>query len=114
MKPLLDILHAHWCPTTLLGIALALLTILGVLRPRNIRGFTPLLVSSIALAVASIGGLILSPRWGGWLLVSAIAIFIGLFLLLALSGVWWRWPAYVLAVLALLGGGGLWLNALGA
>src|SRR5262249_5956079 len=86
----------------------------GLLRRRNLHWFTPLIVFGIGLAAVSIGGLILSPRWGGWLLVSAIAIFIGLFLLLAVSGAWWRWPAYAVAFLALLGAGGLWLNAIGA
>ncbi|HTU22655.1 MAG TPA: VWA domain-containing protein [Gemmataceae bacterium] len=114
MKPFLDSLVTYWCPAALLTIALAVLAALGLLRHRHIRGFTPFLIISIALVIASIGGFVLPPRWGGWLLVSAIAVFISLFLLLAVSGAWWRWPAYVLAILALFGAGGLWLNAIGA
>jgi hypothetical protein len=114
MNSLFDFLVKHWCPALLLGINLAVLAALRLLRHRHIRWFTPLLVFSIALAVASIGGLILSPRWGAWLLISAVAVFIGLFLILAVSGAWWRWPSYVVGVLALLGAGGLWLNAIGA
>jgi Mg-chelatase subunit ChlD len=114
MNPLLDFLVAHWCPALLLGIALAALAALGLLRHRNVRWFTPLLVASLAAAVAGVGGLSLSPRWGGWIFVSAIAVFVGLFLLLAASGIWRRSLAYGVAVLVLLGAGGLCLNWAGA
>ncbi len=111
MNPLLEFLASHWCPALLLGVALAVLATLGLLRPRHIRWFTPLLLSSIAVAI---GGLTLSPHWGGWVFVSAVAVFIGLFLLLAVSGFWRPSLAYAVATLALLGAGGLWLNAAGA
>jgi hypothetical protein len=114
MNALLAFLIAHWWPALLLGIALAVLAMLGLLRRRNVRWFTPLLVSSSIAAIAGIGGLVLPSRWGGWLLVGAVVVFVGLFLLLAVSGAWWRWLAYGVAVLALLGAGGLWLNAMGA
>jgi Mg-chelatase subunit ChlD len=114
MNSLLDFLAPLWCPAVLLGIALVVLVMLRLPRHRNLRWFKPLFISSSALAISSIGGLILSPFWGAWLLVSAIAILVGLFLLLAVSSAWWRWLAYSAAVLALLGAGGLWLNAAGA
>jgi hypothetical protein len=114
MNTLLDSLAMHWYPAALLGIGLAVLAVLGLLRHRNIRWFTPLLVTSGALTIASIGGLILSPRWGIWLLLFAVLVFVGQFVVLAVSGAWWRWLAYSVAVLALLGAGGLWLNAIGA
>ncbi len=114
MGVLVDYLTAHWCPAVLLGLALAMLAALRLLSHRRIRWFTSLLVLSLVLAVASVGGLALPPRWGGWLLVFAAALFVGLFLLLAFSGAWWRSLAYSVAVLALLGAGGLWLNAAGA
>ena len=114
MNPLLDFLTTHWCPALLLAIALAALAVLGLLRHRNIRGFRLLLVFAGALAVASIGGLILSPRWGGWVLGCAAALLVVLFAILALSGAWWRWLGWGVAVLALLGAGGLWLDAAGA
>jgi Mg-chelatase subunit ChlD len=113
MGPLLIFLAAHWCPALLLGIALALLAGLG-LRPRKVRYFTPLLVLGIASTVAAVGGLALSPRWGGWVLVSAVVVFLCLFLVLVLTGAWRPSFAYGVAVLALLGTGGLWLNAAGA
>jgi hypothetical protein len=114
MNPSFDFLVAHWCSAALLGIALMVLAVLRLLRHRDIRWLKILLTVTIAVAIASVGGLVLSPRWAGWLLVSAVAIFIGLFLLLAVSGAWWRWLAYSVAVLALLGAGGLWLNEIGA
>jgi hypothetical protein len=114
MNPLLEFLTMRWCPAALLGIALAILAALALLRHRHVRGFAPLLIFCIALSIASVGGLSLSPRWGGWLLVFAAALFIGLFLILAVSGAWWRWPAYGVVVMALFGAGGLWLNAIGA
>jgi hypothetical protein len=114
MNALLDFLVARWSPAALLGVAVAMLVALGLLRRRHIHWFKPLFVVTIALAMASIGGFILLPHWGRWLLISAVAVFIALSLLLAVSGAWWRWPAYAVAVLALLGAGGLWLNAVGA
>jgi hypothetical protein len=114
MNPLLDFLVAHWCPAALLGVALTALAALGLLRHRNIRWYKPLLVSSLAVASAGFGGLVLSPRWGGWIFLSAVVVFVALFLLLAVSGVWRRSLAYGVAVLALFGAGGLWLNAVGA
>ena len=101
MNPLLDFLVTNWCPAALLGVALAVLVAMGLLRRRNIRWFRPLLGASCLLVVASIGGLVLPPRWGGLLLVSAFAGLVGLFLVLAVSGSWWRWPAYGVALLAL-------------
>ncbi len=114
MGSLLDFLAASWCPSLLLGIALTLLAALGRLRRRKVRGFTSLLVLGSAVAVASIGGLALLPRWGWWLLVSALAFFVCLIILLALSGAWRPALGYTVAVLALFGAGGLWLNAAGA
>src|SRR5262245_41484851 len=113
MNPLPDFLAAHWCPSLLLGVALTVLTVLPLLRHRKARGTAPLLVLSSALAVASIGGLALPPRWGWWVLVGALAIFVCLFLLLALTGAWRPSLGYGVAVLALFGAGGLWLNAAG-
>jgi Mg-chelatase subunit ChlD len=114
MRLLLDFLTAHWCPALQLALALTALALLGLLRHRPIRWYTSLLVLAGALAVASIGGLTLSPRWGWWVLVSALAIFVCLFAILALSGAWWRWLGWSVAALALLGAGGLWLDAVGA
>ena len=114
MNVLFDRLTAHWCPVLLLGIALAVLAALGLLRHRNVRWFTPLLLSSLAVVLAGVGGLALSPRWGGWLLISAISAFVGLILLLAVSGVWRPSLAYGVAIVALFGAGGLWLNAVGS
>jgi Mg-chelatase subunit ChlD len=114
MNSLSDFLTAHWCPALLLGIALAALAVLGLLRRRKVRGFMPLLVLSIALAVASIGGLALSPRWGWWLFVSAGAVFVGLFVILALTGAWRPSLGWGVAILAVFGAGGLWLNVAGA
>ncbi|HEY7425562.1 MAG TPA: vWA domain-containing protein, partial [Gemmataceae bacterium] len=113
MSSLLTFLMAHWFPALLLGIALAIGAVRGLLRRRKLRWFASLLVLSASLAVASVGGLVLSPRWAWWVLISAIAVFACLFLVLALTGAWRRWPAYGVAVLALLGAGGLWLNAAG-
>ncbi len=113
MGPLLTFLAAHWCPAVLLGLALALLAALRLLRRRNVRYFIPLLVLGLAAAVASVGGLTLSPRWGGWILVSTIALSICLFAVLALTGAWRPSLGYGVAVLALLGAGGMWLNAAG-
>ncbi|HEY7311088.1 MAG TPA: VWA domain-containing protein [Gemmataceae bacterium] len=114
MGSLFTFLTAHWLPALLLGIALATLAVLGLLRPRKIRWSTPLLVVSAALAVAAVGGLALPPRWAWWILVYSVAILGCLFLLLALTGAWQRWSAYVVAVLVLLGSGGLWLDATGS
>jgi hypothetical protein len=114
MSPLLTFLTAHWLPALLLGIALAIAAVRGLLRRRKLRWFAPLLVLSAALAVASVGGLVLSPRWAWWVLVSAATVFICLFLLLALTGAWRSSFGYGVAVLALFGAGGLWLNAAGA
>jgi hypothetical protein len=114
MDVLLHFLAARWCPALLLGIALSVLAALRLLPRRKIRWFTPLLLFSCSLIIASIGGLILSPRWGGWLLVGASTVFVCLLLILAISGAWWRWLGYGALVLALLGAGGLWLNAAGA
>jgi peptidoglycan/LPS O-acetylase OafA/YrhL len=88
MNSLLTFLIAYWCPALVLGIALATLAVLGLLSRRQIRWFTLLLIVSIALAVAAIGGFALSPRWAGWVLVSAITIFVCLFLVLAQTGAW--------------------------
>jgi hypothetical protein len=114
MDVLLPFLTARWFPLVLLGIALAILAALGLLRRRKVRGFPPLLVLNGVLAVASVGGLVLSPRWGGWLLVSVAMAFVCLLLILAVSGAWWRSLGYGVALFALLGAGGLWLNVAGA
>jgi hypothetical protein len=65
MGVLLTFLTAHWFPAVLLGITLAMLAALGLLRHRPIRWFTPLLVPSSSLAATSAVGLVLPPRWGG-------------------------------------------------
>src|SRR6185312_10667189 len=108
MGVLLNFLTAHWFPAVLLAVALALLAALRLLRHRPIRWFTPLLVGSSALAVASVGGLALPPRWAGWFLVGDAALFVVVFLVLVFTGAWWRCLGYGIVILALLGTGGLW------
>src|SRR5262249_28237658 len=114
MNPLPDFLAAHWCPALLLGVALTVLVVLGLLRRRKVRWATLLFVLSSILAVGSAGGFVLPPRWGLGVLVCAAAIFACLFLILALTGAWRPSLGYAVAVLALLGAGGLWLNAAGS
>jgi Mg-chelatase subunit ChlD len=95
----LEYLAAHWASALLLAVALAAL---GRRRP-----------AAVVVAVAAVGGLAVPPRFAGWLLLAAVVVLFVLLAVLALTGAWWRLPAYAVAVLALLGAGGLWLDAAG-
>jgi uncharacterized membrane protein len=114
MSALLVFLNSHWLPALLIGVAVLLSCGLGLGRGRIVRWRQPLFLTSLAGMIAGLGGLAIPPQWGGWLFVSALVSLVGLFLLLALSGLWWRWLALGFAVLAVFGMGGLWLNAAGA
>ncbi len=114
MSALFDFLTAHWCPALLIGVAASMWIGLILARGRFLGWHKPLLASSLAGTIVGLGGLALSPQWGGWIFVSSVVALVGLLLLLAVSGLWWRWLAYGFGFLALLGLGGLWLNALGA
>ena len=105
MSRLAEFLSERWFSVSLLGVSLALVAALGLMRRRKVRSFTPLLVLGAASAVAGVGGLALSPRWGGWVLVSAVVLFVCLFLVLALTGAWRPSLGYGVAFLALLGAG---------
>jgi Mg-chelatase subunit ChlD/uncharacterized membrane protein len=106
MTPFLAFLTAHWFAVLLLIAAL----VPGAFALRSwLRGSLALglLLSGAGLALGGVGGLLLDPEWGAWIVLSAVAVYFVMFLVLIFTSYWLRPLAYAVAALLAVGLGGL-------
>jgi Mg-chelatase subunit ChlD/uncharacterized membrane protein len=102
MNPVLAFVTAHW---------FAVLLLLGALAAggRALRRSLALgwRVTAAGLALAGAGGLALEPEWGAWVAAAASSTFFVMFVVVVLTGAWYRPLAYAVAGVLALGLGGL-------
>jgi uncharacterized membrane protein len=108
METFLYWLKGHWLDCVLLLVAITL-----AVRYAARRRSQSLLLSSSSFALLAIGGIGIPTNWGGWAVVSAGVLLLGMLVFVSVSGHWSGPIAYVAAALFFLGLGSLILGRLG-
>ena len=97
MSSFLGFITAHWFAVLLLLTAFVPAAL--ALRRRSFRQLPP----AAGLALAGLGGMILAPDWGLWIVAAALSTFLVMFLVLVFSSAWLRPLAYLVAAILAFG-----------
>jgi uncharacterized membrane protein/Mg-chelatase subunit ChlD len=113
MTPFLAFLAVNWFTFVVLAVGLIALAV-ALLRRLNPEHRSVLaLLPGAALITAAVGSLLLPEWWALWVgVVGLVAFFLAVFALL-LTGFWSRWIGWAVAVLIVIGLGGLCLPTIG-
>jgi uncharacterized membrane protein len=107
MNKAIYFLETHWLASALLVLALIVGGLVLMVRRRAGSWSLRLAGLGVGVALLGLGGMLVSPEYGMWLAIGALAVLFVMVFAMVLSGWWWAPLACVVGGVALLGLGGL-------